>query len=133
MAKLKIPAKPKLLSYRKKPKHTASNAVLERYLHHVKEVDAKNKAKIAEWHAKKKHVLAEHKKSEHLKKVVASVTKADHSKLLAMRTTTTHHKRKHTAVSGTKRKKLQLKKQLHTSVKQRIADNNLFIHLKIQQ
>lgn len=78
MAKSRIPKQPKHLKYPKKPKSSASNAVLERYLDRCKEVDAKNKSRHSDWLKAKTRIESEKKKAETLRKKVAGLVQKKH-------------------------------------------------------
>ncbi len=104
----KYPKKPKLLKYRRKPKPTASLSTHEKWLHHVKETDAKNKAKITDWAKAKKQVDQDRKRHEQLKKQVAGVGAIDYRNMW-MRPHTKRRKSSSVGSVGKKRKTVKRK------------------------
>ena|SRR5258708_28250110 len=109
MAKLKYPKKPKLLKLKRHPKPSSTNDVLEKWLHHVKEVDIANRNKIKQWHDAKKHIDAERKKSEQLKKAVSGVGAIDYRNL--WHKAPPRKKRHTTKVAGHHKKKTARKRK----------------------
>lgn len=109
MPTFKLPRKPKLLKYPKKPRATASTAVLDRYLDRVKAIDHENKDRMSRYEKGVKEYEQSKKRHADLLKRISGIGSAQDGL-----------KRK-SSVSGTRKRAATKAKTKRRSTKRKTA------------
>ena len=104
----RLPRKPKLLKYPKKPRASSSASILDRYLDRIKTIDQTNQERLHAYEREMREHELEKRRHQDLVKKIASIGRAEES-VKRHRHAAAHHRKKKHAVG----KKRSAKRRVH--------------------